>query len=169
MKKHSLWLVPVIVSPTYRFQTPSKWTGSLAYVFGKSGLISLDYSIKDYGNTTYTLNSNYFSNQSVNAQIGNQLHAAGEFHLGGEYRIKEWSLRGGYRYEQSPYKDKKIMGDLAGFSTGFGYNFGMMRLDVSYAHSQRKSQEAFFSQGFTAAPKIKTDNNDFAITLVFEL
>ncbi|WP_309641838.1 outer membrane protein transport protein [Flavobacterium sp.] len=157
----------LLIYPAYKLQTPSKWTGSLAYVFGKNGLISLDYSIKDYGNATFKPNDSFF--RPLNAAVDNQLHAAGELHIGGEYRIKEWSLRGGYRYEQSPYKDKKIMGDLAGFSTGFGYNFGTTRLDLSYAYAQRKSQEAFFTQGFTSAPKIKTENNNFALTLVFEL
>ena len=157
----------LLIYPTYKLQTPSKWTGSLAYVFGKSGLISIDYSIKEYGNATFKPNDSFF--RPLNVSVENQLHAASQVHIGGEYRIKEWSLRGGYRYEQSPYKDKRIMGDLAGFSTGFGYNFGNTRLDLSYAHSQRKSQEAFFNQGFTAAPKIKTENNNFALTLVFEL
>jgi hypothetical protein len=157
----------LLIYPTYKLQTPSKFTGSLAYVFGKSGLISLDYSIKDYGNATFSPNDTFF--RPLNNGIENQLHAASELRIGGEYRIKAWSLRGGYRYEQSPYKDKKTMGDLAGFSTGFGYNFGNTRLDLSYAHSQRKSQEAFFTQGFSAAPKIKTENDNFALTLVFEL
>jgi long-subunit fatty acid transport protein len=139
----------------------------LAYVFGKNGLISVDYSIKDYNNAKFKPNDSFF--KPLNTVVGNQLHAAGELRIGGEYRIKEWSLRGGYRYEQSPYKDKKVMGDLTGFSTGFGYNFGTTRLDLSYAYAQRKSQEAFFTQGFTAAPKMKTENNNFALTLVFEL
>jgi len=157
----------ILIYPTYKLQTPSKFTGSLAYVFGKSGLISVDYSIKDYSNATFKPNDTFF--RSLNAAVDNQLHTAGELRIGGEYRIKEWSLRGGYRYEQSPYKDKKIIGDLAGFSTGFGYHFGTTRLDLSYAYSQRKSQEPFFTQGFTAAPRMKTENSNFAMTLVFEL
>jgi hypothetical protein len=157
----------LLIYPTYTLQTPSKWTGSLAYVFGKNGLISVDYSIKDYNNVKFKPNDSFF--KPLNTSVGNQLHAAGELRIGAEYRIKAWSMRGGYRYEQSPYKDKKIMGDLAGFSTGFGYNFGTTRLDLSYAYAQRKSQEAFFTQGFTAAPKMKTENNNFALTLVFEL
>ena len=44
----------VIVYEPYNLRTPGKWTGSLAYIFGKSGLISLDYALKDYGNTRFT-------------------------------------------------------------------------------------------------------------------
>lgn len=157
----------ILVYPTYKLQTPSKWTGSLAYVFGKKGLISIDYSIKDYSNTKFKPNDSFF--RPLNNEINALLSTAGELRVGGEYRIKEWSLRGGYRYEQSPYKNKKTMGDLSGLSTGFGYNFGSTKLDMSYSYSQRKSQQGFFSQGFTDGPTIKTQNNNIALTVVFEL
>jgi long-subunit fatty acid transport protein len=98
-----------------------------------------------------------------------QFNAASELRIGAEYRIKEWSLRGGYRYEESPYNDKKVVGDLSGFSTGFGYNFGTTRLDLAYAYSQRKSKQSFFSQGFTDGPAVTTKNNTISMTLLFEL
>ena len=41
------------------------------------------------------------------------------------------SSLGGYRFEESPYKVDFAMGDLTGYSTGIGYNFGESRLDVS--------------------------------------
>lgn len=157
----------LLIYPQYKLQTPSKWTGSLAYIFNKQGLISIDYSIKDYSNTKFKPNDSFF--RPLNANIASQLNTASELRIGGEYRIKEWSLRGGYRYEQSPYKDKKVVGDLSGFSTGFGYNFGTTRLDLAYAYSQRKSQPSFFSQGFTDAPQVTTKYNTFSLTLVFEL
>src|SRR5690606_7715008 len=43
----------VNVYPNYRLQTPGKITGSLAYVFGTQGLISFDYSHKDYSATKF--------------------------------------------------------------------------------------------------------------------
>ncbi|MBL0012681.1 MAG: outer membrane protein transport protein [Flavobacterium sp.] len=157
----------LLIYPEYKLQTPSKWTGSLAYVFGKQGLISVDYSLKDYSKTRFKPNDSFF--RPLNARIDAQLHAASEFRIGGEYRIKQWSLRGGYRYEESPYKDKKVVGDLSGFSTGFGYNFGTTRLDMAYAYSQRKSQQGFFSQGFTDGPEVMTKSNTISLTLVFEM
>jgi long-subunit fatty acid transport protein len=157
----------LLIYPAYRLQTPSKWTGSLAYVFGKSGLISVDYSVKDYSKTRFRPDDSFF--RPLNSNIDSQLNVANEFRIGAEYRIKQWSLRGGYRYEQSPFKNKKVVGDLAGYSTGFGYNFGATRLDMSYAYAQRKSQQSFFSQGFTDAPIVTTANNTVSLTLVFEL
>lgn len=157
----------LIIYPTYKLQTPSKWTGSLAYIFGKKGLISIDYSLKDYSNIQFKPNDNFF--RPLNIAANQLLKTSAEFRLGGEYKYKFWSFRGGYRYEQSPYENKKIMGDLTGFSTGFGYNFGNTKLDLSYSYAQRKSQEAVFSQGFTAPQNLKTQFNNISATLLFEL
>lgn len=152
----------------YKLQTPGKLTGSLAYVFGKSGLISLDYSVKDYGSIKFTPeNDTYY--RSLNSQMSNTLNNASELRIGAEYKIKQWSLRGGYRYEQSPYKNKTTIGDLTGYSGGFGYNFGSTKLDLAYSYAQRDTQQGFFSQGLTDGAKINTTNNNVSVTLMFEL
>lgn len=152
----------------YKLTTPGKVTGSFAYIFGKTGLISLDYSLKDYGNTKFEPeNNSYYSN--LNSEMSNTLKSSGELRVGAEYKIKEWSLRGGYRFEESPYKDKTTIGDLNSISGGLGYNFGTFKLDFAYTNAQRNSQQPFFNQGFTDAAKIKTINNNFTMTLTFEM
>ena len=65
--------------------------------------------------------------------MGNMLTTASEVRLGTEYKIKKVSLRAGYRWEQSPYKDGKTIGDLTGYSGGLGFNFGTTKLDLAYA------------------------------------
>lgn len=152
----------------YDLQTPSKFTGSFAYIFGKSGLISLDYAIKDYSNTKFKpKNDAYFS--ALNNDINNLLDTTSELRIGAEYKIEALSLRAGYRYEQSPYKNSKTTGDLTGYSGGLGYSFGATKVDLSYSYSQRDSQQGFFSQGFTDGAKINTINNNVSLTLSLEL
>jgi long-subunit fatty acid transport protein len=152
----------------YKLQTPSKLTGSFAYVFGKSGLISIDYAMKDYSNTKFKPeNDSYFN--SVNNYMSSVLDKTNEVRVGAEYKIEAWSLRAGYRYEQSPYKNKTTMGDLKGYSGGLGYNFGSTKLDLAYSSAERNSQQGFFNQGFTDGANIKTINNNVSLTLLFEL
>ena len=152
----------------YKLQTPAKYTFSSAYVFGKSGLISVDYAIKDYGNTKFKPeNDSYYS--GLNTYMNNTLDNTGELRIGGEYKIEKWSLRAGYRYEQSPYKNASTIGDLTGYSGGLGYNFGSTKADLSYAYAKRDSQQGFFSQGLTDGAKINTINNTVSLTLLFEL
>ena len=157
----------IILYDTYSLQTPGKWTASAAYVFGKFGLISIDYSMKDYGNAEFRPQDEYF--RPVNSNISNTLDMSSELRIGAEHRIKQWSLRGGYRWEQSPYKNGKTIGDLTGYSGGVGYNFGNTKVDLSYSFTQRDRQQAFFSQGFTDAPAINTINNNVSVSVVFEL
>ncbi|HEX9152029.1 MAG TPA: outer membrane protein transport protein, partial [Flavobacterium sp.] len=152
----------------YKLQTPSKLTGSFAYVFGKSGLISIDYAIKDYSNTKFKPeNDSYF--RDVNSYMNSVLDKTNEVRVGAEYKIDQLSLRAGYRYEQSPYKNKTTVGDLTGYSGGLGYNFGSTKVDLSYSSSERNSQQGFFNQGFTDGAKINTINNNVSLTLLFEL
>jgi long-subunit fatty acid transport protein len=152
----------------YKLQTPSKFTGSFAYIFGKSGLISVDYAIKDYGNTKFKPeNDSYY--RGVNNYMSSVLDNTSEFRIGGEYKIEAWSLRAGYRFEQSPYKNSTTIGDLKGYSAGLGYNFGATKVDLSYASAQRDSHQGFFNQGFSDGAHINTTTNTISATLLFEL
>lgn len=157
-----------IVYDTYKLKTPSKIRGSLAYVFDKRGLLSFDYSRKDYSKTEYSIERDT-RNLSINSEIAQTLRVSNEFRVGGEYKIKALSLRAGYRYEQSPYQDKTTLGDLKGYSAGIGYNFGSTKLDLAYANTKRDTQQGFFSQGFTDGAKINTKTDTVSLTLLFEL
>lgn len=156
----------VVFYPTYRLQTPSKYTGSLAYIFGGSGLISIDYSLRDYSNAKFKPTNEF---RTTNTSINSTLDVSNEVRIGAEYRIKKWSLRGGYRFEESPYKEDNIIGNLNSFSTGFGYNFGTVKLDMAYTYAKRENNQAFFSQGLTDTANIEAIQNNVTLTLGFEL
>ncbi len=149
-------------------QTPGKFTFSGAYVFGKSGLISVDYSIKDYANTKYKPTSDP-GFRGLNADMNSQLTSNGELRIGAEYKIQRLSLRGGYRFEGSPYKDGTTIGDLNSYSGGLGYNFGSTKLDLAYSYLERKSNQGFFATGFTDGANITSKLNNVTLTLLFEL
>lgn len=168
-------LAPDVVNPNitnyyepYKLQTPSKWTGSMAYVFGKKGLISVDYAIKNYSSIQFKPNSDPYY-RTLNNKMNILLNSASELRLGAEYKIEAWSLRGGYRLEQSPYKNKTTIGDVTGYSGGIGYNFGGTKLDLSYATFKRDTKQGFFEQGLTDGAAINTKNSTVTLTLLFEL
>lgn len=158
--------ITMIYDP-YKLRTPSKFTGSLAYIFGKKGLISIDYSIKDYSNTKFK--DPYGDFASVNNRMNEVLDTTGEIRIGAEYRIKQFSLRAGHRSEESPYKNSWTIGSLKSYSGGLGYNFGDTKVDLSYTYAKRISNPSFFEQGFTDAAKINSVNNNVSLTLLFEL
>ncbi len=158
----------VNVYPDYKLQTPGKITGSLAYIFGDTGLISFDYSRKDYGNTKFKPTSDaYFATQ--NDIMTNTLRDASTYRIGGEYRVQQVSFRGGYRFEESPYENDSFYGNLNGYSLGLGYNFGSVKLDVAYDHAQRDYNHQLYAVGLTDAAQIDSKNSNFTLTLGFSL
>jgi hypothetical protein len=78
-------------------------------------------------------------------------------------------LRAGYRQEQSPYKNKIVVGDLTGYSTGVGYDFGGTKLDLSYATFKRDSKQGFFEKGLTDGAAINSKNSSVTLSVLFEL
>ena len=147
----------------YTVKTPSKFTGSIGLVFGTQGLLSFDYSYQDMSKAQLQPTADP-SFGVVNAQIANELTGVSTFRVGGEYRIKPLSLRAGYRFEQSPYRDGITIGDLEGFSGGFGFNFGASRLDFSYARSEQDVSRLFFDPGITTPASVTQIRNNFLMT-----
>ncbi|NNC51294.1 MAG: transporter [Flaviramulus sp.] len=158
----------VNVYPQYKLQTPAKVTGSLAYVFANQGLISFDYSKKDYGKTKFEPESDaFFSDQ--NNIMTNVLTDASTYRIGGEYKHKLFSFRGGYRFEESPYVDGATVGDLNGFSLGLGYNFGNTKLDITYDQSERSFATPMYNVGLIETASIDRKNSNITLSLSFNI
>ncbi|MEC4115053.1 outer membrane protein transport protein [Myroides pelagicus] len=154
----------ILRTPKYKINTPAKYTASLAYVFDDKGLISIDYALKDYTKTKYKPTAYY---TDINSDFKNELQVASELRVGAEYRIQQFSLRGGYRYEQSPYKNVQFVGDLNSFSLGLGYNFGRSRLDLAYTNTAREYKTSIVDMGFNNLynnATIKTKENWINLT-----
>lgn len=157
----------VQIFPEYTIQTPSKYTVGGAYVFGNKGLVSVDYSVKDYSSTQLKSDSDDFYS-SQNQLMEDVLTTAYELRVGAEAKVKEWSFRGGYNFEQSPFENGKTVGDLQQYSLGFGYNFGATKLDLTYSRSQREYNQSLFTAGLTDAPNIEMTTDNVFLTLLFE-
>lgn len=153
----------IMVFESYKIQTPSKLTGSFAYVFGDKALISIDYAMKDYSKTTFRPKSDS-QLESINSFMSANLDTAAEIKVGGEIKHKRWSFRGGYRFEESPYKIDTAMGDLAGYSGGIGFDFGISRLDLAYAYSRRKMNFDLISSGLNDASRLTAINNNVTLS-----
>ncbi len=158
----------VNVFEDYKLETPAKVTGSLAYIFGEQGLISFDYSIKNYSNIKFKPTSDtYFAYQ--NDIISDNLKSTSTYRIGGEYKHKQFSFRGGYRMEESPYENESTIGDLTGYSLGLGYNFGNTKLDLTFDKSERETNYQLFDTGLTDSANLNTDNTNVTLSLSFNL
>ena len=161
---------PRIVNIFYKYElrTPWKISGSAAYIFGKHGLISFDYNYKDYSFSKFSpYNDPIFV--SENNTIKNELKGVSSYRVGAEYRINQLSLRGGYLFEESPYKNKTTIDDLNGFSMGIGYYLGNYSFDFSYSRTQQDREQQLYSIGLTNSASIEAINNNYTLSLAYEL
>ncbi|WP_229719633.1 OmpP1/FadL family transporter [Winogradskyella haliclonae] len=166
---------PIVISPNiiniypaYRLRTPGKVTGSLAYVFGDRGLLSFDYSRKDFSDTVFRPTDDpFFAFQ--NDEISSLLGVSNTYRIGGELRHKQFSFRGGYRMEESPYIDDTFVGDLTAYSLGFGYKFGDFAIDIAYSQAERERNEFLYSNAptFRETANLDTKFTDVVLTLTF--
>jgi len=158
----------VAVYEKYNFRTPGSWTVGASWVWNKQLILSADYMYKGYGNMSFRSGL-----ESENAIIQNTLGDTNSLRFGAEYRLplsktNHLFFRGGYRYEQSPYKTElKPIGDLTGFSTGLGVSISNMRFDLSYDRATRAYHPQIFESVLTDTPQV--DNTLQNILLSFSL
>jgi len=131
----------------YALQTPSKFTVSAAYVFGKSGLLSVDYARRYFSRIRLRSNNgfgDYFNPE--NQFFQNELRNTNNLNIGTEWRFGRVSVRGGYFYEQAADTLALSSDDLQGYSFGAGYDFGGFRIDVAYTNNNRTAAYNFYAQ-----------------------
>ncbi|MGB0177274.1 MAG: hypothetical protein ACPF9D_08910, partial [Owenweeksia sp.] len=95
---------------SYKLRTPSIYRVGGAFIFGKQGLLSLDYEYSDPSQSrTYTNSGSYNvledDLQASNTTVTNVMTARQTFKAGGEYRLGPVMLRAGYSLRQSAYKN----------------------------------------------------------------
>ena len=129
----------------YKIQTPSKITGSGALVFKKVGLLSFDYSIKDYSSIRFKPdNDPHFIEQ--NSTIANTLDQAISYRIGTEILQNRISYRAGYRFEESPRGITNQ--NLEGYSLGLGYKINNSRIDLSFEKFSLGDTHQMLDAGF---------------------
>ena len=139
----------------YKLRTPGKVTASAALVFGTFGLISFDYTSRNYN--SLNLSGDDFSNE--NLFFENQLRRTNAFNAGTEWRLDKFSFRAGYRYEQSPDANAINSDNLESYSLGLGDNFGIVKFDIAYSNSSRTGLYNFYPQfGQVDAAELNIDN-----------
>ncbi|WP_435264152.1 OmpP1/FadL family transporter [Tenacibaculum sp. nBUS_03] len=153
----------------FRLRTPSRLTASAALVFGKQGLISADYTYKDYSGTKYQEDDMAFIN--VNQNFKNDFKNVHAINIGTEWRFDQMSIRGGYHFEQNPFKNSQNKDNTTGYSLGIGYNFGAMKFDLAYRKSENNSPYNIYNSPNVNVNPIELNNNTTRIsgTITFSL
>jgi len=151
----------------YQLNTPSKLTGSFAYIVGKEGLISFDYTYKNYQDIKLKPTSLF---AVENADFSNFLKGTSSFKVGAEWRLDNISLRGGYHFEESPFKDALDTDNIEGYSFGVGFKLnGNIKLDLAYQNSTNTGFYDFLNVADVPATELEITNDKYTATLVIGL
>lgn len=125
----------------YRLRTPSVFRAGLATLLGKQFLLSIDYQYQSsssnrlYTNfNSFNIDENLLRNEFQPAlddfyRDGRQTIAAGV-----EWKLGQFFVRGGYRLDQSMYKEgvqDETLGDRRDISGGIGYQHGPWNISLS--------------------------------------
>ena len=168
---------------SYSFKSPSEWTFSAAYVFGQHGIFSVDYMVKDFSKMRFK--SEGF--EAENDIIAQQMKIAQTLRVGAEARLYPVSIRAGFNYSTSPYKDLTIervsqydpdrfsattlpqgTGDTFGFSASIGYSIGdFLTIDATYVSSSYKTYTYLYEPKLTDAVATKIQANYAALGATF--
>lgn len=128
--------------------TPWRFNTGIAGVLGKRAILSLDYEFVANNAAKFRVASDGYTYDGENYDIKNSLKASHNIRLGGEFRLNNMiSLRGGYQYLFSPYKEYYEKKDdvLQIISGGLGFNFGKFFTDISYSYGFMRNNSVLFS------------------------
>ena len=153
----------------YKLELPTKSLLSIAYIFGKRGLISFDYEMTKFNNSRFgdkDSEDSYFN--SLNYSIKNKFAGVSEsIRIGGEYRIKNLNLRGGYFLYNGP--DSSTDNKLKGISAGIGINLGYTDFDFGITKSNNYNLNRLYARGLTNEYSIEDDTYSFYASLRIKL
>ena len=112
----------------YNINTPAKIISSIACVFAKRGLITIDYESINYGSGKFQDRLRF---NEENLKIMNELSIAKNIKAGLEWKFKNIALRSGYAILGSPFKNDEDRGSREYLSAGVGLQNGQYFVDLS--------------------------------------
>lgn len=160
----------------YKLVTPFKTTGSLAFQFGKIGLLSVDAEYINYAKARLREPSYVYDFYNDNNDIQDALDKVLNIRAGGEIRFDQISIRGGFAYFPSPYKSSELNKDAShtNLTAGLGFREKNFFIDLGFIYSMHKEKynlyhsysEYYMAESDNIA-NLKQNNLHFLTTIGF--
>lgn len=160
----------------YQLETPFKAIGSIAYTFGDLGLLSIDVEHVNYSSMRLRDPNDGDAFTDANDAIKSSYRNVNNIKAGGEIRINNIFLRGGYAFNPSPYKNGSLneKANRTIISSGVGYRSGNFFIDVAYLLSIHKEKYLLYdlrnTDGSSAVNPVSTKMTEgkFLATIGFK-
>ena len=152
---------------TYKFQTPSHYLGSAAFIFGKKGLIDIDYEYVDYSTMKLRNGSDGYDFINENQSINNIYKGQNNLRIGGEIRLNPVVLRAGFDYSSTPYSSSNN-DERRSVSLGIGFKHKNAYIDLGFMHTFFNEDYYLYNPAFVSASVNGISANTFAISYIYK-
>lgn len=144
------WITNKSISPEsnyeYTFIKPLKWVGSLAFIIGQQGIISIDAEYTNFGAARFKANDYDYS--PVNEEIMSSYGKTFNFRIGSEWSLGNTYLRLGTAYYGSPFGLGMTGGSIKQASCGISAPISSKSaLDFAYELSYGQSFTYLYDAG----------------------
>ncbi len=131
----------------YQLETPFKAIASIAYTFKGFGLISIDVEHVNYTSMRLRNEVDGSAFTDANDAIDSTYINVNNIKIGGEVKINDFFLRGGYAFYPSPYKKGSVNenANRSIISGGIGYRSGNFFIDAAYLYSMQNEKYYFYN------------------------
>ena len=162
----------------YNMDTPTRAIGSLAYQFGKRGMISFDYEYVDYSKIKLRNGRDGYNFSLENTGINTTYSSVSNLRFGGEFKPSDvLSLRAGFELFGNPYKTA-----IAGVSqpntnfsyntinAGIGYRIDNVSFDIAYSLGTKTDYNYIYQTSTVSDPvKYNLKRNEVVFTMAIKL
>jgi hypothetical protein len=159
---------PEILSD-YRLKTPGRVAGGVTYFFGKSGFISGEVEAVNYAGSKYTSKTDDFFVDEDNTIIKDIYKPALNLRVGGEYRLKNFRIRGGIGNQGEVFNEKKngISSGIMHYALGAGYKSKGFYVDAAFNLSAGKNSYRPYRVPGEFSPLVTIQNRATSFLLTF--
>jgi hypothetical protein len=126
----------------YELSTPTKTISSIAILFAKKGLLTLDYETIDYSSSN--LESYYYSFNQENTNINDFYKKTNNAKIGIEWKYNNIAFRSGYAMYGSPFSNNLNDGSKEYISGGIGFQKGPYFIDIAMINSIGKEDYVLY-------------------------
>lgn len=151
----------------WSLQTPMTFGAGYAFVFGKYGILSADYSFQSFAMSSVSSKRTPGELSYLNNDIASELSNMHNLRLGGELRLDKWFIRAGYHSTSSPYKELSI--PTHQITSGLGYKANKWGIDIAYARRMKSDSFYLYSSEYTEAVSRTTSDNVFIASFFVRL
>ncbi len=152
----------------YALTTPFRALAGIAWQIKKFGLLSADYEFVDYSTARFSQTGDNYDYSIKNNAIKNTLKSASNIRLGGELRLNNLYLRGGYGYYGNAFKPGDINENQKYQSLSFGAGIREQNLSIDFGFTNlQNSQNYLLYSSSAGSPMAVINVNRNMYTLTF--